>query len=483
MLKEKEAVVRRALIFFDAILMIMVFALTYYIRLNVRVFYKLDLIPFAHVIKDMAWPSSYYLLTLIFLVPLWCIVLYWNGMYDSMRTKSYVEVVWILIKSIFIATFVFGAIVFIFKLKFVSRLFFIFFVTGSSFVLMIEKIIVFSIMHYVRRQGYNFRRLLVVGIGPRAAKFIQKVHKHPEWGLRVEGVLDYDKKSVGLNVENIGVRGTLVDLEGILHSTPIDEVVFIIPRSGLGYIEDALVTCETEGVKTTIAVDLFELKIARSRQTEIDGIPLLTFETTRAEEWELFIKRGVDIIASGLGLLMISPLLLFVALLIKLTSPGPVLFLQKRLGLNGRTFIMYKFRTMYTGAHQRIGEFADLNMMSGPVFKVKNDPRITLIGKYLRKFSIDELPQLYNVFIGHMSLVGPRPPLHKEMLKYETWHRRRLSMRPGLTCLWQISGRNKIGFDDWMKLDMEYLDNWSLHLDFMILIKTIPVVLFGIGAY
>jgi exopolysaccharide biosynthesis polyprenyl glycosylphosphotransferase len=198
---------------------------------------------------------------------------------------------------------------------------------------------------------------------------------------------------------------------------------------------------------------------------------------------QLFIKRGVDIIVSSTGLLVLSPLFLLVGFIIKLSSRGPVLFTQYRAGLNGRKFTLYKFRTMYNDAYKKLSDVEKLNEMDGPVFKIKNDPRVTPFGRFLRKFSIDELPQLYNVFIGHMSLVGPRPPLPKEVDQYELWQRRRLSMRPGLTCLWQIRGRNKVDFNQWMKLDLEYIDTWSLKLDFYILVKTVPVVLFGIGAY
>ena len=263
----------------------------------------------------------------------------------------------------------------------------------------------------------------------------------------------------------------------------IDEVVFVVPRLRLNHMENAINACETEGVKATIAVDLFDLKIARSRQTELDGIPLLTFETTIAKEWQLFVKRAMDIVISGLAIILLSPVLIIGATLIKLTSPGPVMFKQKRVSLNGRKFVLHKFRTMYKGAHKEQLELRANNEMKGPVFKMKKDPRITPVGRILRKFSIDELPQLFNVFVGHMSLIGPRPLPTYEVEEFEPWQRRRLSMRPGITCLWQVNGRNKIDFEEWMKWDLEYLDNWSLWLDFKILLKTIPVVLFGIGAY
>ncbi|MDD5439056.1 MAG: sugar transferase [Candidatus Omnitrophica bacterium] len=482
MLREKDDVVRRAMMIFDGLVLTLSFVLAYWLRHEFHRYYRIDIFA-AFSVPDVPPSMGIYTIILLIVVPLWCMVLHWNGMYRSLRTATSLEVVWIIVKSVALATLVFSSFVFLFKLKFISRLFFTIFLVISSSALLVEKLVIFSISRYVRRQGYNYRRILIVGIGSRAARFINKIDNHPEWGFKVEGVLDYDENMVGQKVEEVDVIGTLDHLQDILHKTPIDDVIFVIPRSGLNAIEKALYICETAGVKATIAADLFELKIAKLRQTELDGTPLLIFDTIGGEEWQFFIKRALDIVFSGLGLMILSPLFLIVTAAIRMTSPGPVFFFQKRVGLNGRTFTMYKFRTMYRGSHQRRLEFSDLNMMAGPVFKIKNDPRVTPIGRFLRKFSIDELPQLVNVFIGQMSLVGPRPPLHMEVVQYQPWQRRRLSMRPGLTCLWQISGRNRINFDDWMKLDLEYIDEWSLWLDFKIIMKTVPVVLFGIGAY
>jgi exopolysaccharide biosynthesis polyprenyl glycosylphosphotransferase len=483
MLKEKEVVVRKAMILFDAFIVFLAFFLSYFLRQHFHEFYKLNLIPSTQVVDVTVASISEYLVVLFFVGPLWCAMLYLNGMYRSLRTRKLGEIVWIIIKSSFFTSLVLGTIIFLFKLQFVSRMFFTIFIMITLIFILLEKIAVFSIMHYVRKQGYNFRRFLVVGTGKRAADIINKIKSHPEWGIRIFGVLD-DEPGRGIeNVKDVEVIGNLKDISKILHSHAIDEVIFVIPRLRLNHIESAIYACETEGVKATIAVDLFDLDTATSRQTELDGIPLLTFETTVAKEWQLFIKRGMDLVISGLAIFILSPIFLIIAALIKLTSLGPVLFKQIRVGLNGREFVFLKFRTMYKGAEKKQRELEALNEMEGPVFKIKRDPRITPVGWFLRKFSIDELPQLFNVFIGHMSLIGPRPPIPKEVAQYKSWQRRRLSMRPGITCLWQISGRNKIGFNEWMELDLKYLDNWSLWSDFKILIKTIPVVLFGIGAY
>ncbi len=483
MLKEKENIVRKALLFFDGFIVLIAFFLAYFLRQYFHVFYRLDLLPSTHVVSSTTTSISEYLIVLFFVVPLWCAMLYLNGMYNSLRTRSLLQIVWIIAKSSLFATSIFGTIVFLFKLQFISRIFFAIFLVSSTTFILLEKIILFSAMHYARRHGYNYRTLLIVGTGKRAEDFIRRIKSHPEWGFRILGAVE-DEPGRGIEwVNGVKVIGTLSEISEILHNYPTDEVVFVVPRSRLTHMEKAIHECEMEGVKATIAVDLFDLRIARAYMTELDGIPLVTFKTTVAKEWQLFAKRAIDIVISGLSIVLLSPLFLIVVILIKLTSSGPVFFRQQRLGLNGRKFVLYKFRTMYKGADELLSKVNDVSEKDKPDFKRKKMQCITPLGRCLRKFSIDEFPQLFNVFAGHMSLIGPRPTVPDEVSLYRAWQRRRFSMKPGLTCLWQIKGRNKIGFEEWMKLDLEYLDNWSLWLDFKILIKTIPVVLFGIGAY
>lgn len=484
MLKEKEAVIHKAMAALDAVLLAAVFIFTLFLRRQFHAFYRFNLIPSMQIVTEMSAPISDYLSVMIIIVPAWSLALYLSGMYTSMRTKTIPEIAWTTVKSAFLTTIAFGTIVFLFKLEFISRAFFAMLIFFSASTIFGEKLLIYFAMHEARKRGYNLRRLLIVGTGRRAVQFMNKIEGHPEWGFKIVGAIDYEDVHVGKTIDGgIKVMGSLDALPKILESCAIDEVIFIVPRSQLGQIENYLYICETRGIKTTIAVDLFDLKIAKLRQTELEGVPLITFETTPVKEWQLFIKRVADIIASGAGIIILSPVFLLTALLIKLTSPGPVFYLQKRSGLNGRRFVLYKFRSMYKNAHEKLSELLEKNEMKGPVFKIKDDPRITPLGKILRKTSIDELPQLFNVFMGQMSLVGPRPPLPQEVARYEPWQRRRLSMRPGITCIWQVSGRNKIGFDEWMKMDLQYIDNWSLWLDIKILFKTIPVVLFGIGAY
>ena len=468
MFKEKEAVRRRFLIFCDACVLVLAYLLALLIN---------------NLLSPPALPLLKFWLALVFAVPYWCLALYANGMYQSMRTRTYLEILWAVFKAGVVTFLLLGTVIFLFKLQFMSRLFFLQFMGWSFLFIWLEKTVIFMSSHYVRRQGLNTRRLLVVGTGKRATDFIKKADQHPEWGFELLGAID-DEPGRGVHqVGRLNVIGTLKDIPGIFHRDAVDEVVFLVPRSRLNSLQGAIDDCETEGVVVTVAVDLFDTKLARSSVTELDGLPLLHFKTTHAKEWELLVKRLFDFAASGLGILVLSPLFLVMSVLIKTTSKGPVFFKQNRFGLAGRRFTLYKFRTMRQGAHDVLSDVPDLDSMTTPEYREKKTKWITPVGRFMRKFSIDELPQLINVFVGHMSIVGPRPTVPDEVDKYKDWQRRRFSMKPGITCLWQVNGRNNIAFEDWMKLDLEYLDNWSLWLDAKILMKTVPVVLFGIGAY
>lgn len=483
MLKEKDKVLKNAMMALDLLVISAAFFVSYYFRMNFHSLYKFNIFPSQDVIIDSPGLISDYLLLLIIVAPVWCFILHQNGLYRSWRTRKEWAILWIIFKASIIAFLVFGAALFLFKIKFMSRLFFMNFMVLGFVFLACEKIAVFSIMHKIRKRGYNYRQLLIVGTGRRAAEFIKKINAHPEWGFKISGAID-DEPGRGVEcVDGVKIIGDLKDIPEILHSHAIDEVIYIVPRLRLHYIENSIQDCEIEGVKVTIAVDLFDLKVAKSYQTELDGMPLLTFKTIVPSEWELFMKRAIDIIISGLSILIFGPFLLIISIIIKLTSKGPVFYKQERIGLNKRRFIMYKFRTMYVGAQDNLSQVDIYKEIYEPQWKKNKLQYVTPMGRILRKFSLDEVPQLFNVFLGHMSLVGPRPTLPQEVKQYEAWHRRRFSMRPGLTCLWQVNGRRKIKFNEWMQMDLEYLDNWSLWLDLKILIKTIPAVLFGSGAY
>jgi exopolysaccharide biosynthesis polyprenyl glycosylphosphotransferase len=352
----------------------------------------------------------------------------------------------------------------------------------STLLLIAEQFIIRFTLRVARKRRYNYRELLIVGTRRRATEIAQKIMKHEEWGLRIVGFVGKDPGMTGKEILGIKVIGTLNDIPNLIKEKVIDEVIFSIPKSWLGDLEPSIYACEKVGVKVKLTVNFFNPLIARYYLDDLDGIPLLTFSTTPQKAGQLLIKQIFDTIVSFLLLVLLLPLFLIVAPAIKISSPGPVFFKQRRCGLNRREFTFYKFRSMVADAEKIKTQLEKFNEADGPVFKIKNDPRITPIGKFIRKASIDELPQLFNVLKGDMSLVGPRPPLPSEVKKYERQQQRRLSMKPGITCSWQISGRSKVDFNTWMKMDLEYIDNWSLGLDFKILLKTIPAVLFGKGA-
>jgi len=481
MIKEYEAFLKKMMIFADMLVLAVSFILAYFLRENIYSFYKLDLFP-SKVVMGTVYPLDKYLWLLLIILPVWYGLLSFQGFYESFRTKRLTKTVWIIIKTGVLATLITGTLIFIFKLTYVSRVFMFLFSGISVSLLSLEKVMLIQSFKHARPRENNYKHLLVVGTGKRAEKFVQMVKQHREWGMKIVGIIDDEPEKIGTEVSNIKVIGLLEDIPDILHEKIVDEVVFIIPRSWLSRIEESILSCEKEGIKISVAVDLFNFKIGKLQATDLGGIPLMRLETTPGSPWELFIKRNLDVVLSLVGLVLLAPLLLLITIVIKLNSPGPLFFKQERNGMNGRKFGLLKFRSMVVGAEDMQDELLALNEMDGPVFKIKNDPRITKVGRFLRKTSLDELPQLINVLKGDMSLVGPRPPIPGEVTNYETWQRRRLSMRPGITCFWQISGRNEIDFEQWMKLDLEYIDNWSLGLDLKILLNTIPVVLFGTGA-
>jgi len=467
MIKKHITLFRRLMICTDLCIVTLSFFLGYFLRGN---------------IKDVQ-PLASYLVFLPVLIFLWGCLLHAFGMYGSFRTRTIGKSALITLKS-FLAGFIFFCtFLYIFKFEKISRLLIGIIFVITAVVIFVEKLALILFFRSIRKSGLNSRNILVVGTGRRAQDFLSLLEQHTEWGFKVVGLIDKDESMVNRLIHGCKVLGTFRDASCIIHEYVVDEVIFIVPRSWLNKIEELMCLFETEGLKIHVAVDYFELKIAKAKINEIHGFPLLSFESTSDRLWHLLVKRIMDITLSVLALLILSPLVAIAAILIKLTSKGPIFFRQERCGLNGRRFTLYKFRTMVEGAEAKLSELLGHNEMNGPVFKMSNDPRITRFGRLLREFSIDELPQLWNVLKVNMSLVGPRPPIPQEVKRYDDWQRRRLSMRPGLTCLWQTNGRNNIkDFDQWMKMDLEYIDHWSLVQDFNILFKTIPTVLFGVGA-
>jgi len=430
-----------------------------------------------------------YLPLLPFALVIWGALLLSSGRYRSHRTVPLIDEAWAIIRVCVSSAIIFTLALYLSRWDErllgddrISRFWALLFAVFSCLFLLTEKLGIRLTSRYVRSYGFNYRTVLIVGTSPAALRIAESVHGHRFWGFRILGFIRNGHAPEEPWPSRYPILGETSDIPRIVESNVVDDVIFAVHRRELDRLEDLFLSLQEQGIRTRFAMDLFPHTRARVELEELDGIPLLSFATTPTSQLKLMTKRLLDVLVATLVLVLALPVVGVIAMLIKLTSGGNVLFRQTRCGLNGRFFTLYKFRTMVEDAEERRGELLHLNEMNGPVFKLRSDPRVTAFGRFLRRFSLDELPQFWNVLRGEMSLVGPRPPIPEEVAKYQRWQRRRLAMKPGLTCLWQVSGRNDVDFDRWMQLDLEYIDSWSPTLDFKILLKTIPAVLSGKGA-
>lgn len=455
---------------FDAILTAAAFEIAYTVRHSLSFTYTFFL------------PPDTKKLLLSFSVLTWVAVGYWlnvSGQLDSARIRTILrgcarQVGYSAMAFVFFL--VFGL-----RLEFpLARVFLFLFFAISWFLLACFRIAARNLIPLMG-QGTQ-RHVLIVGLGERAERLARNLETYYEQGVRVAGFLAPPGEFAGRDMQIRASHSYPVfpveDLRAMLSKHVIDEIHFAVDSNQLPALEEVFLWCDEEGVCSRIAVDFFPHVNSNVALERLGGTPLLTFSAAPDDEVLLLAKRAIDVVlAIGLGI-GLSPVWLGAAILIKTTSRGPLIFRQVRCGLNGRTFTLYKFRSMVANAEQRLGEVAHLNQKE-IVTKIPNDPRLTTVGKWLRRFSIDELPQLCNVLRGDMSMVGPRPAIPSEVARYQRWQRRRLRMRPGLTSLWAVEGRDHVDFEKWMRLDMQYIDNWSLSLDARIILRTIPQVLSG----
>lgn len=445
----------------DACLFAVAFWLAYEIRATglAQTFFNIPVQPFF----DYLW---FYVL----LIPAAPLVLESQGFYNPSILGSRRVKLWPLFKGCAYLTL--GLVVVLFFIKFNAARGVMILFGLTSFALVALKEEVFRIVYQRNRfQKQYRRRILVVGAEAEAARLTGDFRRLEEYNTDVVAQLELNETS-------------LPQLISALHEHSVNTVVVSARHIYFEQVEAVIKACELEGVEAWLVADFFRTQLSRTTFDDFYGQPVMVFRSTPETSWQSLSKQVVDYLGALSLLVVLSPVFLATALLIKLTSPGPVLFRQLRSGLNGSPFTIYKFRTMVTNAEQLKHELEAMNEMRGPVFKVTGDPRVTPIGKWLRRFSLDELPQLVNVLRGEMSLVGPRPLPVDEVKRFnDLAHRRRLSVKPGLTCLWQVSGRNEIvDFRDWVRLDLEYIDNWSLWLDFKILLRTLPAVFRATGA-
>jgi exopolysaccharide biosynthesis polyprenyl glycosylphosphotransferase len=450
-------------------------------------FIKRNLLP--EGLSELSNDPNYYIILLLIVIA-WYISFKWMGMYMSYRQQTFWQFFVVILKSCFMGMALVGIAMYLTRIQGVSRLLMgIFFILDIG-LLTLSKYIIFKTLEKIRTDGFNTRNILIVGSEDRACQVIEAVEKYKATGYRVLGCFELEEESLGKTVcGDQKVIGLIRDLEAYLRNNIVDELIFAMPLKKIKNGDRYMVLAESMGIKVRIIPDwelhylMYRPGIATIQVEEFLGVYNMALQSTPQNEGKLLIKNAFDVSSAAFLILVLSPFFIVIGLAIKIFSKGPVLYKQERLGMNGRRFQVYKFRTMVKNADELLKELAEMNEADGPVFKIKNDPRIIpYVGSFLRKTSLDELPQLLNVIKGEMSLVGPRPPIPKEVDEYSVWHRRRLSMKPGITCLWQIAPRrNDLSFEDWMKLDLKYIDTWSLFNDFKILALTARAVLTGAG--
>ena len=470
------ATMRWSLRLVDTAVIAATFLATALFRQAIGLFWKIDIVPGPQLLRPVTLQNQLHLIVLI--VPVWLLSLHVGGVYaDLRRTRSDLLFIRIL-RAVGMAVLLLLGLLFIVQPAVPpSRTFLVTFAAMSSLTLFLARRAM--LLRPVTRDEVS--NILVVGTVKEAEPFLQALRRHPEWGVRVAGVIRPDDEEV-TSIGGIKVLGTVAQLPIVLARESIAQV-FMTGRAWdtatLRRVADA---CEELGVTFSMDANFLGLSVAQADVQDFEGWSVLSFSSTPTNGDALVLKRMMDLFGAAAALVALVPVFVLTAIAIKLEDGGPVLFAQQRCGHFGRTFPMYKFRSMVVDAEAKKAALQQQNEMSGPVFKMTRDPRVTRVGAFIRKTSIDELPQFWNVFRGEMSLVGPRPPIPSEVARYERWQMRRLSMKPGLTCIWQVSGRNHVDFETWMKLDLEYIDNWSLFLDVKLLARTVPAVLLGSGA-
>jgi exopolysaccharide biosynthesis polyprenyl glycosylphosphotransferase len=406
------------------------------------------------------------------------------GLYQSRRVSSRIADLADVAKATALSAGCLCLVTLLFAIRMVRAPFLIAFWVCGLVMVSVSRIVLKSFLTAVRRRGHNLRYVVILGTNPRAIEFARMI-ANPSRGYRLLGFVDDEWEQID-NFRKTGfpLICNYAGLANFLRTNTVDEVAMYLPlRSFYERSFEVAARCEQHGIIARLGAEIFTLDKARARAGEFDGEQFITTDTSSRDWVALLAKRALDITVSSTLLILLTPLFLIVALLIKMSSPGPVFFAQERMGVNKRRFLIHKFRTMVPNAESLQADLEKLNEASGPVFKIEHDPRITPIGRFLRRSSIDELPQLFDVLNGDMSLVGPRPLPVRDFEGFrEDWQRRRFSVRPGITCLWQVKGRSSIGFDEWMRLDLQYMDEWSIWLDLKILARTIPVVMKGTGA-
>jgi len=427
--------------------------------------------------------DEFYILVILFLCYTTVLLFKNYNAYSYQRFTSIITEYSIIIK-VAILNFLFSVVaLFMIKGGMVPRTFLVLSLFIGIVFFVIQKTLTIYVASFIRVKGKDRKKVILIGTGTRALQFINTVNKNFGWGLDIIGILTGDNEKVGKEVGGVKIIDLYENIESVLVKYNPEEVIITISTRRFDKIRDIFESCEKMGVYFRLNSDFFG-KITKNVKAEnVFGLNIISFYPTRQSEWELIIKRMIDIIVSLVLIVLLLPVFIIIMSIIFFQDGFPVLYKWEIVGYKRKPIVSWKFRTMVKNADELKKTLLKNNEMTGPMFKLTNDPRILPVGHILRKYSLDELPQLFSVLKGDLSLVGPRPPLQYEFKEFDLWHRRKLSVKPGLTCLWQISGRNRISnFDDWARLDLEYIDNWSIWLDLKILLKTLPAVLSGKGA-
>ena len=487
MWRQQSVFFRQTLVVYDVLVSVAAFLATLFLRARLGEADASQLMAwFASVTFESSFEAlpivdfnQYYRL-LLGLLPMWGVSFYWCGTNDYRR--SYRAMAWRYARAVVLGLGLLVVAQFLFRLGFIPRSFVAMFAVMQLLALVLGRMVLMEIVKVVRRRSGDGHRVVIVGVNDRGVAFAKSLQRQSPFNIKILGFVTAPGESGHPEARpNLGYVGSLAAL---LDRQPVDEVVFAVQGRQPEILRDAMASCEVRGVDVLFNLPPTVPSKGTMAIANVSGFdfPLLNLRRTPTSEARLATKRILDFTGALIGIILTGPVMLVAAIAIRVTDPGPVLFRQVRAGRNGRTFTMLKFRSMVMDAEKRKAELMHLNEMDGPVFKIQRDPRITGVGRFIRKTSIDELPQLFNILMGDMSLVGPRPPLPSEVDQYQAWQRRRLSVKPGLTGMWQVSGRNQIDFDEWMQMDLDYIDNWSLWLDIKIILKTIPAVVLRSGA-
>jgi len=478
MQRERVAALRWTIRVVDALILLISFIVVAGLREQIGSIWVFDLVPgTTPVLQKVTLQNQLHLIVQV--LPIWMLALHLTGAYEDLRRLRSDVLFLRLARAVGLAVGGLLALQFVVQPAIpTSRTFLLGFAVVSVALLYGARL---GWLRWVAPRAERPYNILVVGSANEAIPLMRILERHRDWGMRIVGVVRPDADTLS-PLDGEHVLGNVSDLPRILARENIAQV-FLTGRAWevqtLRFVAD---TCEEVGVTFSMDANFLGLSVSEADLSDYEGWSILSFSSTPPDAEALVVKRIIDLAGSTAALLILAPVFFVLSVLIRLEDGGPIFFVQERSGLYGRKFPMVKFRSMVVDAEAKKAALAAQNEMSGPVFKMKSDPRITRIGRFIRKTSLDEIPQFWNVLRGEMSLVGPRPPIPSEVARYERWQMRRLSMKPGITCIWQVSGRNEIDFESWMRLDLEYIDNWSLFLDLKLLLRTVPVVFGGSSA-